>query len=128
MVTVKVQEGIYVNLITNLLAEEFSMNELKEFYRFRWDEETCFRELKHIIGAIDFYSKMVEYITHELWCRLILYNFCSQITSLVVIHKNERKYEYQVNFTMAYQTCREFLRRGSNGMLMNVLGLIEKYK
>ena len=92
------------------------------------DEETFFRELKHIIGAIDFYSKMVEYITHELWCRLILYNFCSQITSLVVIHKNERKYEYQVNFTMAYQTCREFLRRGSNGMLMNVLGLIEKYK
>ena len=114
VVRVKIKEGIYENLITNLPADEFSMNDLKELYHLRWSEETSFRELKHIIGAVDFHSKIVEYVTHELWTRFILYNFCTQITLLAVVSQKERKHHYQVNFTMAYQTCREFLRRNGN--------------
>ena len=80
------------------------MEELKELYHLRWDEEISFRELKHIIGAVDFHSTIVEYVTHELWARLLLYNFCSRITSLVVVRQNETEHEYQVNFTMAYHS------------------------
>jgi len=127
VVRVKIKEGVYENLITNLPADEFSMNDLKELYRLRWNEETSFRELKHIIGAVDFHSKIVEYVNHELWARLLLYNFSSQITALAVISKKERKYEYQVNFTMAYLTCREFLRRTCKESEFEVLALIEKY-
>lgn len=127
VVRIKIKDGVYENLITNLPAEAFSMNDLKELYHLRWDEETSFRELKHIIGAVDFHSKIVEYVTHELWARLILYNFCSQITALAVISRKGRKHEYQVNFTMAYLTCREFLRRNCNESEFEVLALIEKY-
>ena len=34
---------------------------------------------------------------------------------------------YQVNFAMAYQTCREFLRRNAQESEFEVLALIEKY-
>lgn len=127
VVRVKINDNVYENLITNLPPEEFSMEELKDLYHLRWDEEISFRELKHIIGAIDFHSKIVEYVTHELWARLLLYNFCSQITALTIIQQKRRKHEYQVNFTMAYQTCREFLRRTCNEPPLEVLALIEKY-
>lgn len=127
VVRVKIKDGVYENLITSLPEDEFSMEDLKELYHLRWDEEISFRELKHIIGAVDFHSKIVEYVTHELWARLLLYNFCSQITALAVICRKGRKHEYQVNFTMAYQTCREFLRRNCNGSDFGVLALIEKY-
>jgi hypothetical protein len=126
-VRVKIKDGVYENLITNLPADEFSMNNLKELYRLRWNEEISFRELKHIIGAVDFHSKIVEYVNHELWARLLLYNFSSRITALAVIRQKERKYEYQVNFTMAYLTCREFLRRNCKESEFDVLALIEKY-
>ena len=49
VVRVKIKDGVYENLITNLPADEFSMNDLKELYRLRWNEETSFRELKHIL-------------------------------------------------------------------------------
>lgn len=127
VVRVKIKDGVYENLITNLPADQFSMNDLKELYRLRWNEETSFRELKHIIGAVDFHSKIVEYVNHELWARLLLYNFSSQITALAVISQKKRKHEYQVNFTMAYLTCREFLRRNCNESDFEVLALIEKY-
>ena len=113
VVRIKIKDGVYENLITNLSPEEFYANDLKELYRLRWGEEISFRELKHILGAADFHSKIVEYVTHELWARLLLYNFCSQITRLAVTNKKDRKHMYQVNFAMAYQTCREFLRRNT---------------
>ena len=124
---IKIKDGVYENLITNLSPEEFSANDLKELYRLRWDEEISFRELKHILGAADFHSKIVGYVSHELWARLLLYNFSSQITRLAVINKKDKKHRYQVNFTMAYQTCREFLRRNTQESGFEVLALIEKY-
>lgn len=127
VIRIKINDDTYENLITNLSPEEFPKEALKDLYHLRWDEEISFRELKHIIGAIDFHSKSVENVTHELWARLLLYNFCSQITSLVVIRQKSRKHQYQVNFTMAYQTCREFLRRTCKDPPVDVLQLIAKY-
>ena len=75
-----------------------------------WGIETSFRDLKHTIGATNFHSKKTEFVTLELWSRLILYNFCSIIILHVPIKHKNRKHEYQVNFSLAMKICFDFLR------------------
>ncbi len=49
-------------------------------------------------------------ITHEIWARLILFNFCSYITRQVTFEKWKRKHIHQVDFSIAFKTYRHFLR------------------
>lgn len=105
----KITEDTYENIITNLPADEFNEEDIKELYRMRWGIETSFRELKHTIGALNFHSKKREYIEMEIWCRLLLYNFCSIITGHVVLQQKNRKHVYQVNYSIAYKACHYFL-------------------
>jgi hypothetical protein len=110
VVRAKIAEGIFVNVITNLPADEFSVDDIKHLYHLRWPIETSFRDLKHIIGATEFISKKVPYIEQEVWARLILFDFCSIITMHVVIEQNDTKHIYQVNFSMAMKICHNFFR------------------
>lgn len=127
VVRVKIKEGVYENLITNLPEDEFDIHELRILYYIRWGIETSFRELKHAVGAVDFHCRSFEYVTHEVWARLLLYNFCSRITSFAVVEQKNTKYTYQVNYTMAIKNCHDFLRqRGDEGPI-DILGLIGKY-
>ena len=126
-VRVEIKEGGYENLITNLPKSEFDLEELRILYYLRWGIETSFRELKHAVGASDFHCKSFEYVTHEIWARLLLYNFCSRVTSYAVIKQKNRKYIYQVNYTMAIQNCHDFVRQRKEEMPIDILGLIEKY-
>lgn len=122
----KISDETYENIITNLPADEFSMEEIKKLYGLRWNIETSFRELKHTIGATNFHSKKREFIEMEIWARLILYNFCSIITSHVVIMQKNRKHTYQVNYTIAYNACHYFLRLHNGETPPNIEGLIEQ--
>lgn len=122
----KISEDDYENIITNLPAENFSMEEIKNLYGMRWGIETSFRELKHTIGAVNLHSKKREYIEMELWARFILYNFCSIITSHVVIMQKDRKHIYQVNYTVAYNACHYFLRLHRGEEPPDIEGLIGK--
>ena len=45
----------------------------------------------------------------EIYARLILYNFCEIITGTIIVSQKDRKFIYQVNFTMAIYICIEFL-------------------
>ena len=105
-----ISEDSTETLITNLDANSFPMEELKQLYHLRWGIETSFRQPKYTIGLSLFQSKKVEYITQEIFARLTMYNFCELITSHVVIQKKRRKYVYQTNFTAAVHVCRQFLR------------------
>lgn len=127
VVRIKIKDGVYENLVTNLPADEFDLSELRILYYLRWGLETSFRELKHAIGAEDFHCRSFEYVIHEIWARFLLYNFCSQITALAVVKTNGRKYEYQVNFTMAIKNSHDFLRQKDGEPQMDILGLIQKY-
>lgn len=82
-----ISNDTYENIITNFPASSFSAAEIRSLYGLRWGIETSFRELMHMIGAINFHSKKREYIEMEVWARLLLYNFCSIITSHVVTQK-----------------------------------------
>jgi len=104
-------------IITNLPAEEFAADDIKELYHMRWGIETSFRELKYAIGLTHFHSRKLDFIKQEIWARMILYNFCEAITTRTVIKQNnrKRKHVYQLNYTRAIHICRFFLsmRKGA---------------
>lgn len=104
-----ISKDSYEVVVTNLDADEFPADSLKQLYDMRWGIETSFRDLKYTVGLLHFHSKKVEYILQEIFARLIMYNFSELITSHVVIEKKDRKYEYKVNFSAAVHICREFL-------------------
>lgn len=97
-------------IITNLDATDFPVEEIKQLYNQRWGIERSFRELKYTIGLTNFHAKKVEYILQEIFARLIIYNFCERITTFVVVQQKQRKYLYQINFTVAVLICRQFYR------------------
>lgn len=106
----QVADGIFENIITSLPETDFSPNMIKEIYSMRWKIELSFRDLKHTIGTLNFHSKKRNYIEQELWCRMILYNFCSIIILHIPVKETGKKYVYQVNFSLAMKICIAFLR------------------
>lgn len=105
-----ISENNYEVIITNLSEEKFPKNKIKEIYHMRWGIETSFRELKYAIGLTSFHSKKAAYIIQEIFARLTMYNFCEIITTHVVIQQKDRKYSYQVNFTIAILICMHYFR------------------
>ena len=124
IVRFEVAEGIFENIITTLSAEDFTPEDIKYCYNLRWGIENSFRDLKHTIGAINLHSKQTEFVAFELWGRLILYNFCSIIILHVPIKHKDRKYVYQINFSLAMKICFDFLRGTAPP---NIESLISKY-
>lgn len=76
----------------------------------RWRIENSFRELNYVIDLINLHSKKRLFIEQEILAKLTMYNFCEMMTLNVVLTKKERKYEYQVNFTVAIQLCCKFFQ------------------
>lgn len=97
-------------ILTNLDENEFPMEEIKKLYGWRWGIERSFRELKYTVGLTNFHAKKVEYILQEIFARLIIYNFCERIITKIVVQQKNRKYTYQINFTIAVLICREFFQ------------------
>ena len=108
IVRFRVTDDLYETVLTNLDADLYSPEKLKELYATRWDIETSFRDLKYTIGMLDFHSKKVMCIHQEIYAHLIMYNFAEMITSHVVIKKKQRKYTYKANFTVAAHMSRLF--------------------
>jgi hypothetical protein len=128
VVRIETAPGCFANFYTNLPADEFPVDEIRDLYHARWGIETSFRDLKHTIGATEFHSRIPEYIAQEIWARLILFNFCSIITMHVVIDQGDTKYIYQVNFAMAMRICHDFIMHQDNKSPPDVEGLIRRYK
>ncbi|MFD3156324.1 IS4 family transposase [Haloimpatiens sp. FM7330] len=121
-----ISEDSYEVIITNLSKEDFPLEKIKEIYHMRWGIETSFRELKYAIGLTSFHSKKVTYIIQEIFARLTMYNFCEIITTHVVIQQKNRKYSYQVNFTVAISICMHYFRCNNVESPPNIEALIKR--
>jgi hypothetical protein len=121
-----VSDNTYEVIITNLSEKDFPLEKIKEIYHMRWGIETSFRELKYAVGLTNFHSKKVAYIIQEIFARLTMYNFCEILTMRVIIKQKDRKYNYQVNFTMAIAICLHYFRSKNNVSPPNVEALIQK--
>lgn len=126
VVRFRLTKDTYETVITNLPEEGFSPDELKELYAMRWGIETSFRDLKHTIGLKYFHSKKAEFITQEIYARLIMYNFCEMIIRNIIIQKETTKYAYKVNFSAAVLICRYFLRFQGKGAPPDIEVLLQK--
>lgn len=124
VIRIEIAEGCYENLITNLPDLDFGLDDFKDLYHLRWNEETAYRDLKYPLCLKAFHSKQYKYIVQEVWARAILYNFCSEISMHVEIPKKNRKYTYQVNYSEAIKICCDFLRNHDNPQTLDVEGLI----
>ena len=122
VIRIEIAEGCYENLITNLPDIDFDLDDFKDLYHLRWNEETAYRDLKYPLCLKAFHSKHYKYIVQEVWARAILYNFCSEISMHVEIPKKNRKHTYQINYSEAIKICRDFLR--NNTRTLDVEGLI----
>jgi len=127
VVRIRLDDGSYEVLITNLDALEFPPAALKHIYKLRWGIETSFRALKYSIGLTSFHSKKRESITQEIFARLTLYNLVEIITWQVVISQDGKKHFHKVNFTIAVQICRRFLRPCTHEPPIDVEALIRKH-
>lgn len=115
VVRLRLDNGSYECLLTNLPAEEFGIKELKEVYRMRWGIETAFRYLKHSVGLLYFHSRKPESIEQEIWARLILYNFCMAVTADTGKEKETARYLYKPNMANAIHVCCRFLKMPACG-------------
>lgn len=119
----EISPGCFENLITNLPEHEFDMDDLIELYHLRWDQENAYRDIKYPLCLKALHSKKYEYVVQEIWARAVLHNFCSEIALNVEVEKRGRKHEYQVNYSEAVKTCRDFLRIHDGKTVMDVEGL-----
>lgn len=126
VVRLRLDNGAYECLLTNLPKEDFDLTALKKVYGMRWGIETAFRYLKHSVGLLYFHSKKTESIEQEIWARLILYNFCMAVTSDTGRKKKTAGYLYKVNIANAVHVCRRFLKKLTDESPPNVEQLISE--
>ena len=99
----------YECIVTNLPAEEYPPEKLKEYYFARWGIESSFRKLKYTVGLSNFHAYKPESIQQEIWAKLTAYNVTEMLVSQTVLEEKQRKHAYKVNFSRAAHICRKFL-------------------
>lgn len=107
----KLENDIYETIITNLPAETFSKDDIKQLYSQRWVIETSFRHLKYSLGLLNFHAKKIDSVYQEIFAHLIMYNFVSLIISGQNISQGTRKHAYKPSFSVAIHACREFIKK-----------------
>jgi len=109
IIKIQLSDNNYEYLLSNLPDTTFPTKDIKELYNMRWGIETAFRELKYALGLLNFHSKKVESIKQEIFAKLIMYNFCSMITSHIIITQcPTNKHIYQLNFTRVLDICKQY--------------------
>jgi len=123
---IRLDNGTYICIATNLSEEKFPLEEINKLYRMRWSEETSFRELKYTIGLINWHSSKYDGILQESNARMILYNFCELVTSHAVVKTSKNtKHVYKINFAIAVNIYRAYLKHDGNET--ETMLLIQKY-
>ena len=126
IVRIRLDNGTYICIATNLSGEEFPLEEINKLYRMRWSEETSFRELKYTIGLINWHSSKYDGILQEINARMILYNFCELAISHAVVKTSKNtKHVYKINFAIAVNIYRAYLKHDGNET--ETMLLIQKY-
>lgn len=125
LVRIHLGNGKYQCLVTNLF-DGFSLEDITYLYRLRWGIETSFRELKYAVGLNCFHAKKKDSIIQEIYAALTLHNFCESIVQHTIFSTQGTKYLYKIDFVMAVETCRQYLRF-FNTILINVEASIVRY-
>ncbi|MFD1415530.1 IS4 family transposase [Oceanobacillus jeddahense] len=92
-------------LLTNLSADEFSLEGLKELYRLRWEIETAYNVLKNRMKLEEFSGIRERLILQDIYCCIWLYNLTMihlmEVNEAYEIPQDHYKYEMKRNINIA---------------------------
>lgn len=125
-VRVKLPDGAYECLVTNLPQNEFPPERLSDLYFARWKIECAYRDLKYTIGMSSFHSCKAVFIEQEVLARLLAYNITEALVQSTVVETRDTKHNYKINFTRAAHICRVFLRLPAGEDAINTVALLRK--
>ena len=126
VVRFQLSSGEYESLVTNLPADDFSSDQLKELYFRRWGIETSFRTLKYTIGLTKFHARKPAFIIQEIWARLISYNFTSAVADCVEVPVGQNKYTYKISVSTAVLACRKYILSLIAGIPWDIMGVLSR--
>ena len=129
VIKIKLSDGNYEHLISNLPRNDFDLRKLKKLYSERWKIETSFRHLKYSLGMVHFHSKKRNFIIQEIYAHLIMYNFTSLLAACANNHLQKKKgwkWNYKVSFANAVSVAKRFLKeKMSEEDILNVGAILE---
>lgn len=78
-VRVKLKNGDYEYLATNLSFDEFTTNEIADLYTMRWSVETAFDDLKNKLGIENFTGSKPILLEQDIYATIYLCNIINDI-------------------------------------------------
>ena len=126
---IRLENGNYEYLISNLPLEKFSALDLRELYWKRWSIETSFRRLKYALSLVYLHSVNREMIIQEVYAKLIMYNLASLLHAFATEEKRKeqgkkkRKYEYKISFEDVLPIARRFIKHRMTNDIVKALML-----
>ena len=103
------EEEVEEILLTNLLKEEMSVEDLKDIYKLRWGIEVNFNTLKHRFNIENFTGTIKQTHQQDLYAQIILFNIFCYTNNLLNFKLQKRfvnkygeeyleyDYEYKIN-------------------------------
>ena len=118
LVRIKLDDGSYECLVTNLPREKFPPGKLKKLYHLRWGVENAYRDLKYPVDLLHFHGKSAQSVLQEIFCSLTMFNYCAYLcVHADILHmRKDTKYRYKVNFANAVGPCRSYLHSNISDM------------
>lgn len=109
IVRFKTGDDNYETIVTNLSEDEFFLEDFKELYHYRWEEETASDKVKNTLGMVYFHAVNRKLIQQEINATFLMYNVSEIIVNNIEIKQN-RKHDYKANFANAVTNIRLYLK------------------
>ena len=95
-VTIELPNGNKEVLLTNLMSDKISIDNMKELYHLRWNIETSYRTLKSQMKLEEFSGYLPDIIKQDVYISVMLYNLISGILNENKPEIDEAKYKYKM--------------------------------
>ena len=120
IVRIRLHNGTYICLATNLPEEDFPLEEIKKLYRMRWSEETSFRELVTAHAVVKTSKKTkhiykINFATAVNICRAYLKHGGDETETMLLIqrHLTPVRYNRKYPINLRPKRNRDFMYRAA---------------
>ena len=120
IVRIRLDNGTYICLATNLPEEDFPLEEIKKLYRMRWSEETSFRELVTAHAVVKTSKKTkhiykINFATAVNICRAYLKHGGDETETMLLIqrHLTPVRYNRKYPINLRPKRNRDFMYRAA---------------
>lgn len=110
-VNIELPTGEIETIITNIMIDELSSEDINKIYCLRWGIETSYHELKESMMITNISSSKDTIIKQEIYSQMTVYNIIRSIANDLnsQINQEEFKHPMKVNFNMAVGFIKRFL-------------------